>query len=113
METGGFSLWREVLAGNMKSWKKMCAYNKQDVVLLEKVYLKLRPYMTNHPNINIDLETTTPLCPACGSKKLTRRGYAHTNSSKYARLQCECGKWSRVRLNEISKEKKDSLVTGI
>lgn len=43
-QTGGFSLWVGCLNGDLKSWRKMEQYNKQDVILLEKVYLKLKPW---------------------------------------------------------------------
>lgn len=113
-DTGGFELWRGCMRGDMKSWKKMCKYNKQDVILLEKVYLKIRPYIKNHPNLSLDNPSTVPVCPSCGSKKLTRRGYAYTNASKFARLNCkDCGKWSRTKVNELSKEKRKSLVANI
>jgi hypothetical protein len=114
VDTGGFSLWKGCLENDSKCWSKMRMYNKQDVVLLEKVYLKLRPYMNNHPNTNLDLICDTPACPICGSKQLVRRGYAYTNTSKYARVRCsDCGKWSRVRVNEISKTHSKNILNNI
>ena len=50
LETGGFELWKGCMAGDMKAWKKMCAYNKQDVAIIKKVYNKLHPWTTNHPS---------------------------------------------------------------
>lgn len=104
-ETGGFQLWRDCMNGKMSAWKKMCAYNKQDVILLEKVYLKLRPFIKNHPNVAIDnASLTSCACPACGSTNLVKRGYAYTNSSKFGRFRCkDCGKWSRNKINTIPK----------
>jgi hypothetical protein len=114
-DTGGFQLWKGCLENDPKSWEKMRKYNKQDVVLLEKIYLKLRPYFNNHPNVAIDsLQDDSPSCPCCGSKKLVRRGYAYTNSSKFARLCCSvCGKWSKSKLNEIPKSQRESIVNNI
>lgn len=97
VKTGGFDLWLRCLAGDMKAWALMKKYNKQDVVLLEKVYLKLRPWATNHPNLSLFEER--PICPKCGSKKIHFRGYAMTSTSKYRRFQCECGGWGRSRVN--------------
>src|SRR3990167_2911598 len=37
-------LWMRVMQGDKAAVKEMVDYNKQDVVLLEKVFLKLRPY---------------------------------------------------------------------
>jgi len=94
VETGGFKLWTGCLANDKESWRLMVKYNKQDVVLLEKVYLTLRPWMTNHPNLNINYETN--LCPVCGSDKMQCRGFGYTLIGKYQRYQCQkCGKWSR------------------
>lgn len=45
IETGGFKLWKDCMAGNKKSWKLMTDYCKQDVDLLEKLYLKLLPWL--------------------------------------------------------------------
>ncbi len=93
LQTGGFDLWKRCMAGDKKAWKKMCEYNKQDVVLLEKVYLKLRPWMGNHPNLNI-LTGKLGNCPNCNSDRIHRRGYGIRLKSKYQRLQClNCGAW--------------------
>lgn len=89
----GFPLWLGCMEGDMKSWKKMCIYNKQDVVLLEEVYYKLLPYITNHPNVNTTLQTIKN-CPNCGSSKIHKKGYGVNKVSKYERLQCQnCSSW--------------------
>lgn len=114
VNTGGFELWRKCLDGNKKSWALMKKYNKQDVDLLERVYLKLRPYMKNHPNISLDNIGNDPTCPACGSTNLHRRGYSYTGVSQFARLQCQdCGKWSRERVNQINKSKRINITANI
>jgi hypothetical protein len=94
IQTGGFDLWQGCMAGDSRAWKKMIAYNKQDVVLLEKVYLRLRKWMTNHPNHNAFEERTT-LCPNCGSENMQHRGFSVTRTGKKERYQCQsCGAWS-------------------
>lgn len=76
-------------------WKKMGLYNKQDVILLEKVYFKMLPFMTNHPNLNLT-EGTSCNCPNCNSSNLHARGFALTRTAKYQRFQCQdCGAWSQ------------------
>jgi DNA polymerase elongation subunit (family B) len=95
LKTGGFDLWLGCMGGDMKAWKLMCTYNKQDVVLLEEVYLKLRGWMTNHPNMNVT-EGTLHNCPVCHSHRLQARGYSVTRASQFKRYQCQdCGGWSR------------------
>lgn len=90
-ETGGFALWKGCMAGNKKSWKTMLEYNKQDVILLEKVYLKLRSWVTNFPMIG----QSKRVCPNCEAHKLQSRGFRFTKTQKIQRLQCtNCGGWS-------------------
>jgi predicted RNA-binding Zn-ribbon protein involved in translation (DUF1610 family) len=91
----GMDLWRACLDGNPRAWKAMVKYNKQDVVATEKVYLALRPWMTNHPNVGV-YTGAMHACPACGSTHVQQRGTEKTQSSQYHRYQCQnCGKWSR------------------
>lgn len=94
LDVGSFHTWKGCMSGDKKAWKKMVEYNKMDVELLEKVYLRLRPWMNNHPNVNI-LDEKTGACPACGSTKVQCRGYSITTVSKKQRFHCQnCGKWS-------------------
>lgn len=97
----GFTLWRECLAGNEEAWEEMRKYNEQDVDTLEEVYLALRPWMDNHPNVAGLMNKPEYVCPKCGSVHLQRRGYSVTNYGKYQRFQCvDCGGWSRSRYTE-------------
>jgi len=45
VEHEGIDLWHGCLANDTKSWKTMERYNKRDVELLERVYLKMKPWM--------------------------------------------------------------------
>lgn len=94
-------LWLEVLKGSKSAIKEMVAYNKGDVLLLEKVFLKLRPYMGNA--VNLGLFNSGEGCPRCGSKKVQRRGLHRAISRVYQRFQClACGGWHRSVLNDKS-----------
>lgn len=94
----GFELWQGCMTGDKKSWKQMKAYNKQDVVLLEKIYLHLLPWIKNHPNLG--LYTDKMVCPKCKSVKLERRGVQYNQTTKYVRLFCQdCRGWSRSTNN--------------
>jgi hypothetical protein len=89
-----FSLWLGCMSGEMKSWKQMCRYNEQDVLLLEKVYNRLLPWAKNHPNLGTIVSEFC--CPKCGSKAMQSRGMAITTGMKYRRYQCQqCGGWAR------------------
>jgi len=93
VNTGGFDLWLGCMAGDMKSWNKMTKYCNQDVALDEKLYLRLRPYMDNHPNLNV-LNGDNTSCPNCGSHAIQKRGFGINSKSKYQRLQCQlCSCW--------------------
>jgi len=90
----GIGLWKRCMEGDLLAWKTMVRYNKQDVRLLEEVYLVLRSWMPLHPNVNI-LDGKWG-CPVCGSDKLQKRGYSTTRVSKFQRYHCQdCGAWSR------------------
>lgn len=89
----GKHLWFGCMKGDVDSWKQMKKYNEQDVRLLERVYIKLLPWMTNHPNRNVYRDTNG--CPKCGSNKVNKRGFAYTTTGRKQRFWCtNCGGWS-------------------
>jgi hypothetical protein len=93
-----FKLWLDCINGVKAAWARMVEYNKHDVILLEKVYLRLRPYAKIHPNLAA--YTAKPLCPRCQSKRIEWRGYSITTARKYRRFQCkDCGGWGREAIN--------------
>jgi hypothetical protein len=92
----GFKLWKECLMGNEEAWQEMEDYNIMDVVSLEELYLKLRPWFSSHPNVNTDEEAAEGCsCSKCGGTELQKRGFYYTNKGKYQRYKCtSCGGWS-------------------
>lgn len=95
--TGGFDLWLGCMAGVKKDWRNMVSYCKQDVVLLEKLYLRLLPYITNHPNQNYYNIEDKHNCSKCNSRNTEKRGFSYTASGKKQRLWCRsCGGWSQI-----------------
>lgn len=112
-EFPGFELWAECMKGNPKAWEEMREYNIQDVVVLEQVYDKMRPYMRNHPNVAVFSDEEETCCPRCGGNHLHRRGFSYTNVGKYQRFVCnDCGSWSRTRFTEHTKSKSKSMVVN-
>jgi len=94
----GFQLWIGCLHGDAKAWREMTKYNKQDVILLEKIYLRMLPWVYRHPNYNQDSDHD--VCPKCGSDKFIRRGYASTQTKRYRQYVCrDCKAWFRGRLS--------------
>lgn len=95
----GFATWQGCLDDDPKAWATMKRYNKSDVRLLEKLYLRLRPWMTRHPNLSMLAEKpeTCPRCQAPASQ-LQRRGWAVRGVTRVPRFQCQtCGGWSQGR----------------
>ena len=98
VKNSGWDLWKGCLAGDKDSWALMQKYNLQDVVLLEKLYKKLLPWIDQHPNMNLFEPSVEPVCPNCGSFSMTRRGVHLATTYCYARYSCNnCGRWSRAR----------------
>jgi len=107
----GAKLWVECLKGNDEAWEEMKAYNEMDVISLEEVYLKLRAWYTNHPNINVDDADDEMRCPKCGSNHLQKRGFFTTNTGKYQKYGCvSCGGFSSGRYTENTIIKRKSLL---
>lgn len=107
----GFELWIGVLANNPEAWEEMRDYNIQDILVLEELYLTMRPYMRRHPNVAVYVDEEN-VCPRCGEKdRLQRRGFAHTSTGRYQRYQCNCGAWFRSRFRE--KDSPNVLVNAV
>ena len=89
IDTGGFSLWKDVIAGKKKSLDKMMGYCDQDVLLLEKVYKKLIPH-AGTLNVHIG-NSKNGECPGCGSADTIKHGVRKKKTGYAQRHQCkEC-----------------------
>lgn len=87
-------LWLRILQGEQKAIREMLAYNKQDVLLLERVFKKLQPYMSNH--VHRQLFGGSGECPRCGSTRVQARGLHRATTRTYQRYCCQsCGGWFR------------------
>lgn len=109
VETGGFQLWLDCMAGKTAGWKKMEMYNKQDIVLLEEVYLRIRHWMTTHPNMNL-YQGSRIHCRVCGGLNLAPidGAYHYMMVQKRQMYFCDdCRSWSK---GEIIKEGKTPLL---
>jgi hypothetical protein len=109
-DTGGFELWLGCIKNDAKSWAKMQTYNIQDVLLLEKLYYKLRPWIKGHTNYSM-YNTGQLVCPHCGSTRVHKRGFAFTLASKYQRYQCaSCKTWFKDNIILNRKDYKTSEI---
>lgn len=88
-----------IMAAGKKAWTLMKKYNVQDVVLTEKVYDELRPWMHNHPSWVLhadDGDSAATRCTNCGSDDFQKRGVKATLQSVYQQYRCNpCGAWFR------------------
>lgn len=90
----GLELWLDCMANDKVSWKEMEEYNKHDVIILERLYNRLLPWLRTHTNRSLHSESL--VCPNCGGSKHQRRGFSYTAAGCYQRYQCqECGAWYR------------------
>lgn len=91
-------LWLDIMRGSKRAIREMVTYNKQDVILLEKVFLKLLPFVPNY--ISRELFGGTG-CPRCGSHKIQSRGVHRAISRIYNRFQCQtCSGWFKSVVND-------------
>lgn len=101
LKHAGFDLWIECMNGNIDSWDKMREYNMQDVVLTEELYLKLRPWIDTHPNINSYSEDEVEGCTRCGSMDYQKRGTYATSYGVKQQYWCKnCGGWFTHKLSD-------------
>lgn len=92
-----FNLWLRCMRGNKSALKEMLRYNKQDVLLLEEVYLKLRGWSKGHPNVAL-YSGSIKTCTVCGSDDIYKKGSYSTQVNSYDTYQCRtCGGYSRAR----------------
>ena len=98
VDNGGWDLWVKCHNKVKSARKLMVKYCKQDVDLLEKLFMKLRPFVKNLPNQDIDYDGELELvCPVCGSGNVKKNGWAYTKTNKYPRIFCKsCHSYSRL-----------------
>ena len=73
--------------GDKERLAEMLKYNKGDVVGLEQLYLKLRPYIKNHPNLGVLMDSN--VCPSCGSKNIKSSDATYfTSSNEFPVYRC-------------------------
>lgn len=91
----GFDLWARCMRKDPKAWDMMCRYNRHDIVLLEGVYQRLKPYMVNHPDLTLYTDKPdNPECPTCKSTHVTRQGFKVSRTRKYRQYKCQdCASW--------------------
>jgi len=94
--------WIRAMAGHKKSIKYVVDHCKQDIVVLEEAYYKLRPLIKQHPNVNVIDQDAAPACPVCGSEHIQKRGFSVASVSRTQRFHCQrCGAWSKGKAERL------------
>jgi len=113
----GMELWTGCINGDRGSWRDMKEYNMQDVVLLPKLYDKLLPWISDHPNmglyeINKDDEKNEMRCTNCSSTHISHNGTETLQTQQYHRYRCaECGTNLRGRSTILPLEVRKLILT--
>jgi hypothetical protein len=117
MDAGGFTTWRDIVKfGDKDALALMEDYNKKDVLVLEEVYVKLRPWIKSHPNLSLYYDDMKERCPNCGNEHLTweQGKYYVTPMNKYSAVRCdECGAVGRSRSSALTTMQRSSLISTI
>lgn len=91
--------WLRALSGHRPSMNYIVEHCRLDVECLEEAYMRLRPLIINHPNVNLVREMGG--CPRCGSRRLQKRGTQIAASRSYVRYQCQdCGGWTKANKSD-------------
>lgn len=83
--------WLRAMCGHKPSISKVVEHCEADILATEAAYLKLRPLMTTHPNINL-VTGREMLCPRCSSGNIIKNGFRIARSRVTQRYACkDCG----------------------
>lgn len=91
-----FGLWKRAYRGDATALREMDTYCRMDVVVLEKVFDAIRPYVKSLPRLVDAGQYGQRVCPTCGSADLSEDGLHRTNANSYRRFRCDrCGRHCR------------------
>lgn len=116
LDNAGFELWKRCREGDRSAFQEMQTYNDGDVVSLRDVYLKILPYIPQHPNMSAYYKDEKVRCSRCGSEHVhvIEGKQFNTAISSFNIVRCDsCGGLSRDRANIRSKGKMRNTVIGI
>lgn len=83
--------WMQVMQGDMEALEELKEYCIGDVLCLEELYYRLRPFDNAHTRM---VEDRTK-CGVCAGQ-IEYRGFAYLRDKKYRRFRCvECSRWGR------------------
>ena len=104
----GHLLWSECMRNNPEAWEEMRKYNINDVLSLEELYDTLSSWDSTLPNFDVYVDEILDM------SEWTKDGFHYTNLGKYQRYRNKVtGVQRRSRVNLLSKEKRESLLSNI
>lgn len=83
-----FELWRSCDLGDREALAEMKTYNEQDVFTLEEIYMDMREWIPNHPDLGI-YSNLTGVCPVCLSENYKQIGLYTSSKNNYKEYRCE------------------------
>jgi DNA polymerase elongation subunit (family B) len=96
-------MWLRILKGDVSAVKEAVSYCRGDIRTTEALYLRLRPYMTSHPNHNLWRGDGIECCPNCNSDNIVKEGTRRIRAGTYQRYKCnDCGAYMRGK--KVSKK---------
>jgi len=100
-DAGGFDTWINSMNGDKKAQRHFKKYNLQDVLTLEQLYESVRPWIKNHPAMNVMLGRPDA-CPKCGENTMIKSmKYQATSGNRYQYYRCKnCQGMSKSRVPE-------------
>lgn len=112
----GISLWIRCMEGDLEAFDKMKTYNIGDIPTLRELYLRIRAYIPNHPNIALYFgDNETMRCSVCGSEHLELlEGKAYTNLSIFDAYRCkDCGTVKRSGVSNTTAGERKKLLRNV
>lgn len=111
-QTTHADVWYDMLFGDKKQQKiankLMKEYNKQDVVLLEKIYNRLLPFADNHPNMAL-AAGIGHICPKCASDRGFKVKAYRKTAGQVNAVQFECKNCHGYVTRLLTKEEREDL----
>ena len=111
-----YGLWKACSKGDKDALTEMETYNRQDVNVLEDLYLYIRPWIKSHPNMGLFTtnEFDGHICPTCGSDHVKKEGEYTTIVNRYKAYRClDCGAIGRGRSPIVGREGKKGLLVSV
>lgn len=112
----GISLWIKCMEGDVQAFEDMKTYNEGDIPTLRELYLKVRAYIPNHPNIALYFgDKDVMRCSVCGSTNVKELDTsAFTNLTEFKAYRCgDCGTVKRSNESLTTKEDRNKFLRNI